>query len=196
MRAALSLWSFFSTLLPWERRTTPMLQAKRGFVAGFVAASVLSGAVVVYSAGEIYTPKSSGNWIRDALVYNPTSADQVNVLGDIAPGTAVQMLEVGQRLNAMNGAAKKKNWAYASYQLDEMVSALEKLKVTRPSRAVAIQAFLDANVPGLEAAIVSADKATYQAALETTVAACTQCHEDSGFGFLTVKVGKSTSPIE
>lgn len=173
-----------------------MLQGKRGFVAGFVVASVLSGAVVVYSAGEIYTPKSSGNWIRDALVYNPTSADQVNVLGDIAPGTAVQMLEIGQRLNAMNGAVRKKNWAYAAYQLEEMEAAFEKLQVTRPSRAAAIQSFLDANVPTLSAALVSMDKATYQAALETTVAACTQCHTNSGFNYLTVKVGKSTSPIE
>lgn len=173
-----------------------MIQGRKGFVVGFVTASLLSGAVAVYSAGEIYTPKSSGNWIRDAGVYNPTSADQVNVLGDIAPGTAVQMLEIGQRLNAMNGAAKKKNWAHAAYQLEEMEAAFEKLQVTRPSRAVAIQAFLDANVPGLSAAITAGDKALYTSALETLTSACTQCHSDSGFNYLVVKVGKSSAPIE
>lgn len=172
-----------------------MLHGKVGFVAGFISATVLCGAVV-YAAGEIYTPTSGGNWIRDIAKYNPDSADQINVLGDIAPNAAVQMLEVGTRVNAMNGAVKRKNWAHAAYQLDEMQAALRKLQVTRPSRAVLIQAFLDTAITPVSAAITAEDKAAFQAALTTMTTACTQCHSDSGFGYLVVKVGKSSAPIE
>lgn len=120
-----------------------MLQGKKGYVFGFLSATLLS-TVVVYAAGEIYTP--SRTWIADPMLYNLDSHDGVRVLADIAPGTAVQMLEVGTRLNAMNGAVKKKNWDHASYQLDEMVSALETLKVTRPNRVLQIDAFLAAQL--------------------------------------------------
>lgn len=170
-----------------------MLHGKKGFVVGFISATLLS-AVVVYAAGEIYTPVRT--WIADPALYNLDSHDGVRVLADIAPGTAVQMLEVGTRLNAMNGAVKRKNWDHATYQLEEMAAALETLQVTRPSRAVAIQAFLDTQIAPVATAITAQDKAAFGAALATMTAACTQCHADSGKSFLVVKVGKSSAPIE
>jgi hypothetical protein len=169
-----------------------MLKGKSGFLTGFVSAAVLSSAVV-WAAGEIYTPTRT--WIQDALKYNPASADQINVLADIAPGTAVQMLEIGQRLNALNGAAKKQNWAHAEYQLDEMVAAFETLQITRPSREAAILAFLPSTT-AVYAAITAEDKAAFKTALESMTAACNQCHVNSGKGFLVVKIGKSSAPIE
>lgn len=170
-----------------------MLKGKSGFLTGFVSASVLCSAVV-WAAGEIYTPTRT--WIQDTMKYNPASADQINVLADLAPGTGVQMLEVGQRLNALNGAAKKQNWDHATYQLDELVAALEVIQVTRPNRAVLIQDFIDTKTPDVYAAITAGDKAAFKTALETMTAACTQCHTDTGHGFLVVKVGKSSAPIE
>jgi hypothetical protein len=170
-----------------------MLHGKKGFVVGFISATLIS-AVVVYAAGEIYTPSRS--WIADPALYNLDSHDGVRVLADIAPGTAVQMLEVGVRLNSMNGAVKKKNWDHATYQLEEMQSALEKVSVTRPNRALQIQEFLDTQIAPVAAAITAQDKAAFQSALAGMVTACTQCHVETNHGYLVVKVGKSAAPIE
>ena len=166
-----------------------MFKGKKGFLAGFVCATVM-GATIVYS----YTTSPDGDWIRDAGNY-PTVTDQINVLGDIAPG-AVLMQEVGLRLNAINAAAKKQNWGFAEYEADEMGEALERMAITRPEFASALDAFVTSSVADLQSAIATHDKGTALAAVGTTANACTACHISTGNDFLTVKIGKSALPIQ
>ena len=48
-----------------------MASEKRGFISGFVVATVLVGAVAAFSVGELYTPNPEGDWIRDSSKYAP-----------------------------------------------------------------------------------------------------------------------------
>lgn len=173
-----------------------MLTGKGQFITGFVLGSLLCGSAAVFAVGELYTPKSGGNWIRDALVYAPDTADQINVLADIQPGAAVLMQEVGLRLNALNSAGKKQNWEFAAYEAHEIGKALEKLKVTRPALATTLTSFITNSVAPVEAAATAADKATFQTTFGALVDACTSCHVDYDMGFLVVKPGKSAFPIQ
>lgn len=173
-----------------------MTSQKRGFINGFVVATVLVGAVTAWSVGELYTPKSSGNWIRDSLVYAPGTADQINVLADIQPGKADTMFDAGMRLNTLAAAGKKQNWDVAGYQAEELQATLERLMVTRPAMTADLTDFLTVNMVPLNAAIAAKDKVMFAGALGTLVAACNTCHVTYGKDFLVVKPGKSTEPLQ
>lgn len=170
-----------------------MFAGRHRFTAGFVLGSLLCGSVAVYAG--IYVPQSSGNWIRDTNNYSDAT-DQINVLGDIQPGAAVLMQEIGLRFNSLDAAGKKQNWGFADYQLDEMTKALTKLGVTRPTRKAALDAFIAASLPAVASAVAAQDKAAFKDAMTTLAADCTTCHVNSGKGFLPVKAGKSAMPIK
>jgi hypothetical protein len=167
-----------------------------GFLKGFVVATLLCSAGVVFAVGEIYTP--SQTWIQDAAKYAPGSNDQINVLGDLAPGKAAYMFDAGLRLNVANTAGKKKNWALAAHELHEIEGDFEHLMITRPALATDLQAFLTTSLAPVYAAATAPtpDKAAFKAALDTMVEACTSCHVTYGEGHLVVKLGKSALPLE
>ena len=86
-----------------------------------------SGATLVFS----YTTNPDGDWIRNATEY-PTVTDQINVLGDIAPG-AVIMQEVGLRLNALYAAGKEAELGLRDVsKRDELEEALDRLRDHAP----------------------------------------------------------------
>ncbi len=168
-----------------------MLNGKRHFIGGFVLGALVCGSVAVYAG--VYVPTTA--WISNALLYSDTT-DQINVLADIQPGTAVLMQEVGLRFNSLDAAGKKQNWDFATYQVEEMTAAMEKLGVTRPSRKAALDAFIAASLPAVTSAIAAQDKAAFKTAMTTLATDCTTCHVNSGKGFLPVKAGKSAMPIK
>ena len=169
---------------------------RRGFINGFVVATVFVGAVAAYSVGELYVPNPEGDWIRDATKYAPGTADQINVLGDLAPGAAEVMFNVGQRLNTLAKAGKKQNWEIAAFEAEEIEEAFDRLMITRPELAISLEAFLTNSLEPVITAITAADKKAFATAKDAMVTACTACHENYGVGFLVVKPGKSDSPLE
>ena len=173
-----------------------MASEKRGFISGFVVATVLVGAVAAFSVGELYTPNPEGDWIRDPSKYAPGTADQVNVLGDLQPGAAEIMFTVGQRLNTLARAGKKQNWALADFEAEEIEEAFDRLMITRPGMATDLETFLTGKLEPVITAIGSQDKAAFASARDTMVAACTTCHQTYGVGFLVVKPAKPDSPLD
>lgn len=175
-----------------------MANSNRGFISGFVVATVLVGAVAAWSVGELYTPNPEGDWIRDPLVYAPGTADQINVLGDLQPGAAEAMFNVGLRLNTLAAAGKKQNWEIAAFQSEEIEEAFDRLMVTRPAMAAELEAFITGALDPVIAAVTAPtpNKADYTAAFDTMVAACNTCHVNNGMGFLVVKPGKSAEPLQ
>jgi len=168
-----------------------MLNGKRHFIGGFILGALVCGSVAVYAG--VYVPKTT--WISNALLYSDTT-DQISVLADIQPSTAVVMQEVGLRFNSLDAAGKKQNWDFATYQVEEMTAALEKLSVTRPSRKAAIDAFIAASLPAVTSAITAQDKAAFKSVMTQLANDCTACHTGSGKTFLPVKAGKSAMPIK
>ena len=169
---------------------------KRGFITGFVVATVLVGAVAAYSVGELYTPNPDGDWIRDPSTYAPGTGDQINVLGDLAPGAAEVMFVVGQRLNTLAMAGKKQNWELAAFEAEEIEEAFDRLMITRPGMATDLEAFLTGSLEPVITAVTNHDKTAFATARDTMVAACTTCHQTYGVGFMVVKPGKSGSPFK
>jgi len=172
-----------------------MATGTRGFVAGFALATVLCGSALVFSAMRSYTPQPDGDWIRDTTQY-PTSTDQINVLGDIAPGGGVVMQEIGVRLNALQAAGKKQNWGFATYESEEMEEAFDRLALTRPELASMIGTFITTKLDAVNARIAVHDKPGFLAAMTDMANGCTSCHQAWGNDFLVVKIGKSILPIQ
>lgn len=173
-----------------------MHNEKRGFLKGFVTATILLGAIGAYAVGELYTPNPEGDWIRDAGVYAPGTADQINVLGDLQPGAAEQMFTVGHRLNTLAMAGKKSNWEIAAFEAEEIEEAFDRLMITRPAMAVELEAFLTDKLAPVMTAIGNSDKTAFDAAFPAAVAGCNSCHVANGVGFMVVKPGKSTEPLK
>jgi hypothetical protein len=173
-----------------------MTGERRGFISGFVVATVLVGAVAAYSVGELYTPNPEANWIRDPTKYAPGTADQINVLGDLQPGAAEVMFIVGQRLNTLAMAGKKQNWDVADFEATEIEEAFNRLMLTRPGMATDLEGFVTASLGPVMTAIGNQDKAAFAAARDAMVSACTACHQTYNVGFMVVKPGKSGSPIK
>ncbi|MBI5505599.1 MAG: hypothetical protein HY899_12430 [Deltaproteobacteria bacterium] len=168
-----------------------MLNGKPHFIGGFVLGALVCGSVAVYAG--VYVPTTT--WIANTLLYSDAT-DQINVLADIQPNTALIMQEVGLRFNSLDTAGKKQNWDFATYQVEEMTAAFNKLSVTRPSRKAALDAFIAASLPPVTSAIAAQDKAAFKTAMATLATDCTTCHTNSGKGFLPVKAGKSVMPIK
>jgi len=168
---------------------------KKEFAAGLVLGVLLGGVVIALAAPGIYVPQSGGDWIRDPAVYQPGTDDQINVLADIQPGGAFQMMEVGLRFNALNLAGKKKNWGFAAHESHELEEAMDKLGVTRPALKVSLEAFIVNDLVAVNNAITAQDKAQFKAAMKAVTAACNACHVSFGKSYLEVKTGKSAFPI-
>jgi len=177
-----------------------MRNGKRNFIAGFATGALLCGSVAVFAG--VYVTSEDGDWIRNPANYSDAT-DQINVLGDIAPGGGVIMQEIGLRLNAMAAAGKKQNWGYAEYEAKEMEEAMAKLSITRPGMAAPLQAFIDTNLAPVNDAITAADKTAFKDALGNMANACTGCHiaqaaahGEPAIAALVVKIGKSALPIQ
>jgi hypothetical protein len=173
-----------------------MKNETRGFVKGFVIATLIGGAGVVFALGEIYTPSTT--WIQDPSKYAPGSNDQINVLADLQPGESDVMLRVGLRLNSLNTAGKKRNWGLAETELEQIEAAFDNLILTRPALATDLESFLTTSLEPVRAAATAPapDKAAFKTALNNMAAACTSCHVTYGEEFLVVKLGKSALPLE
>lgn len=169
---------------------------RRGFARGFVLASLLGSAGLVFAVGEIYAPSTT--WIQDAGKYAPGSDDAIHVLADLQPGKADLMFDVGLRLNVLNTAGKKQNWALAAHEVHEIEETLDKLMVTRPALEGDLEAFILASLdPVYDAATApTPDKAAFKAAMAGLVTGCNNCHTLYGETHLVVKLGKSALPLE
>ncbi len=167
-----------------------------GFFGGFMTATILLGAAVAFAAIGIYTPDPHGDWIRDISVYQPGTDDQINVLADIQPGAAVQMLEAGLRFNVLNQAGKKQNWDLAAHESAEIGAAFGTLEITRPALQASLQTFVGTDLAAVDAAIATQNKSTFKAAMKDLATACNSCHVSFGKPFFVIKSGKSALPLK
>ncbi|HEY2774188.1 MAG TPA: hypothetical protein VGK20_09075 [Candidatus Binatia bacterium] len=172
---------------------TSRRRGRKGLVGSLAAIGLLGAAAVVWSS--IYVPDPEGSWIRDTSKY-ADSVDQINVLGDIAPGASQVMLQVGIRLNALAAAGKKQNWDLADYERQEIEEAFDRLSLTRPGMEPDLDTFITGSLAPIGTAITAKDKTALATALSNATTACTTCHQLYGDDFLVVKIGKSALPLQ
>lgn len=157
------------------------------FWAGVVVGGLLlGGGAVVYSY--THTP----NWIDDTSKYT-NDTDKINVLSDIAPGGGTMMIEIGTRMNSINGAGKKKNWALVDYEIKEMGEAMEVLATTRPALESSLDAIQSGALADLQAAAASHSAGAFKQKYNALVTACNGCHAAQGKPFIVFKPNPSAA---
>jgi len=121
---------------------------------------------------------------------------KLNNVVKVIPSTSDIMFQVGERYKNLYWAAKQGKWEFAEYQLEEIESEIEKLKITRPKRAKTADIFLNSAVEDVEKAIKKQDWNRFQAQFEQMRQQCVQCHVKNDHAFIVpVKIPpKGSSP--
>ncbi len=86
------------------------------------------------------------------------------------------MIQTNYRYNELYWAGQDENWAYAEYQLDEMLEGLEDGFIRRPEREASAAQFVDQAAPRLLQAIQAGDKAAFQESFVRFASSCNTCH--------------------
>ncbi len=113
-------------------------------------------------------------------IFGKTSkGDKITVdqMAKLAPGTAVNMAEIGYRWWVLYYAGVDGNWDLASYQLEEAEEAMERISVTRPKQKEDLEAFLDTNMDPMEKAIGAKDANQFKTAFDSAIKGCNSCHK-------------------
>ena len=116
-------------------------------------------------------------------------------LGQAQRALGTLMMEVGQRITATNIAAKAGKWDLADYELGELKEAMETGELTRPEHKAALEKFLNGPFTKIEKVVKDKDAAGFQAAFDSTVQACNNCHKASGKPFIEYALPKTFSEI-
>jgi len=120
---------------------------------------------------------------RDWRKSSNTAAKVEQVIKTL-PSTAHVMIEVGERYQNLYWAGKLGQWAFAEYQMEEIVKLIELLQISSPKRAATSQVFLDHAMVEFEDAFKKRDWATFLHAFRTMRAQCIVCHNDNDHGFI------------
>ncbi len=113
------------------------------------------------------------------------------ILGNIEEqfgGFDQTMMETGYRYNELYWAGKDENWGYAEYQLDKILSSLEKGFVRRPDRRASSAQFTDQAAPRLMETIVSGSREAFLQSFNRFASSCNTCHAMEEVGFIQVIV--------
>lgn len=113
-----------------------------------------------------------------------STADKVAQIIETLPSTAHVMSEVGERYQNLYWAGKLGQWAFAEYQMEEIIKLIELLQISSPKRAATSQVFLDHAVVEFDDAFKKRDWDTFLHAFRTMRAQCIVCHNDNDHGFI------------
>lgn len=131
------------------------------------------------------------DWRKDAK-----DAEKIDKLVKVMPSTAVIMQQVGERYRDLYWAGKLGKWEFAEYQMEEIISLVKILTITRPSRAKTAEQFLDDGFMGMEAALEAKDWTSFSNAFEHMRMHCFACHKQNDHAFITLpKVPKRGGSI-
>ncbi len=86
------------------------------------------------------------------------------------------MMETGYRYNELYWAGQDGNWAYAEYQLDEMLGSLEDGFIRRPDRELSSAQFVNQAVPQLMETIQNEDREAFLQSFVRFASSCNTCH--------------------
>jgi hypothetical protein len=92
-------------------------------------------------------------------------------------------------------AGTVQNWPLANYELEQIRASIDVAKALYPNSA---NSNMDTMMPAageLDKAIKAKDKAKFAGAFGKLTAACNNCHEATGFGFIKIREPR-LSPIE
>jgi len=130
--------------------------------------------------------------LKNAVI--PTKHNKNMTLKDIAkiqPGLGVIMIEFGHRYYLAYYAAKTKNWDLASYELDEMIEAIEVAEVTRPEYKKLLQGFEHTYIDKLLEAIKEKNLSKVDKLFAKTTKGCNNCHIETKHSFIKYKLPKN-----
>jgi hypothetical protein len=104
------------------------------------------------------------------------------------PGTGHIMIEVGYRYGVFYHAAKQNKWDFATYQLEELEEALERLAHLKPKHATNIAHFQAVSIPPLRQALAAQNWQKFEAGFEKMRTECMACHGKNEVGFIVLTV--------
>jgi len=100
-------------------------------------------------------------------------------------GFDMAMVEVGYRYSELYWAGRDRNWGYADYQLEKIVTALANGTERRPARAQSTR-MLDGPIRSVRQAIEARSGEKMDAAFEQLTATCNTCHQVERVPFIHV----------
>ncbi len=86
------------------------------------------------------------------------------------------MMETGYRYNELYWAGQDENWGYAEYQIDKIISSMERGFVRRPDREASSKQFVDQAYPALRSTIENEDKEAFNEEFVGFASSCNTCH--------------------
>jgi cytochrome c553 len=92
-------------------------------------------------------------------------------------------------------AGAVQNWQLAAYELDQIRASTLLAKTLFPGSAKSDMDTMNPAAEDLDKAIKAKDAARFTSAFSRLTAACNNCHEATGFGFIKIRVPR-LSPIE
>ena len=105
------------------------------------------------------------------------------------------MMETNYRYNELYWAGVDKNWGYAEYQLDKVISSLEKGFIRRPARQASAVQFVDQAAPRLMRAIEGGDKDAFMESFTRFAASCNTCHAMEDVPFMQVIIPEKRTTL-
>ncbi|MFZ1110767.1 MAG: hypothetical protein WAN43_20775 [Rhodomicrobium sp.] len=113
------------------------------------------------------------------------------------PGLGEFMAAIQLRHAKLWFAGKAKNWRLAAYELGELKEAFEDAAKYQPDFkgkpiAELVEPVTGEPVAALERAIAAKDAAGFAKTMDRLSAACTSCHQSTGYGFIVIQ--RPTSP--
>jgi len=92
-------------------------------------------------------------------------------------------------------AGAVQNWPLANYELEQIRASVDTAKTLYPNNAKSNMESMAPAAEDLDKAIKAKDAAKFTGAYSRLTAACNNCHEATGFGFIKIRVPR-LSPIE
>ena len=105
------------------------------------------------------------------------------------------MMETNYRYNELYWAGVDGNWAYAAYQLDEMLGSLEKGFIRRPARESSADQFVNTAAPRLLATIESGDQEAFMDGFTQFAASCNTCHAMEDVPFIQMIIPETRTSL-
>ena len=112
-----------------------------------------------------------------------------------APGVNDMMVATQLRHFKLWYAGLVQNWRLASYELTQIRASIEETKAIYKKSGPSSMAMMSPTTDQLEDAIKAEDPVKFETAFGKLTATCNACHEQTGFGFIKMRVPK-LSPLE
>jgi hypothetical protein len=165
---------------------------------GSGAVAALGGVLLVLGSTVSIAAPAASPALQTAPTPTPFTIDELSA---IQPGLGTVMIEYSQRMAHVWFAGEAANWDMAHYQIIEMREIQEVGETTRPARAPALKSFESSFLDPLDAAVMTNDKAAFEAAYTSAIQGCNSCHgsqtsADFPQGFKFIKVQVPTNSVD